>query len=128
MNDDAIVVHKNHSVFGRFVAINNFRYREIQGNLLTLGSTPTVDSRILIIDNPENLDLARPDVGGDAYEDAADAFFTIVWQRIWNDSDSDIVMRRMTFDGVLSVADLYCERCQWRSRQGESRSRTLKPA
>ena len=79
--------------------------RKIEGNLIDLTSSSGLMGRFTISSNPEGLDLARPDVAGDAF-DGPDAWFTVVWERIWEASDSDIVLRQVTPTGNLLAEQL----------------------
>lgn len=74
--------------------------RRVEGNLIDLDAAPATMARFTISQNAEGLDLARPDVAGDAF-DGPDAWFTVVWERIWDANDADIVLRQVIPNGIL---------------------------
>jgi len=57
------------------------------------------------VDAGSATDRRHADICGDTFGNASAAHFTVVWQRVWNSSDSDIVVRTVNPDGTFVTTE-----------------------
>lgn len=78
----------------------------VRGRMVTLTPTPSVlpafDIAGAAVPGSTVGDRINPDVGGDPW--TSPAHFTVVWERVYSDSDHDIQMVQVAADGTLRSA------------------------
>ncbi|MEZ6016888.1 MAG: hypothetical protein R3F49_17345 [Planctomycetota bacterium] len=82
-----------------------------------------------LVDASTAVDRLSADICGDSFTGGtAGAHFTIVWQRFWNATDSDIVARIVDEDGTLLTSEIYITNTIAVSDEDPTISKCIAPA